>query len=244
MAKFVLTDARVKYGGADLTGFLSSATISAEIDTPEITAFGDLSRRRVPGIIDITAEHSGFFESDVNGLPDKNLFDGIGSDSLVFSMTAEGATLGDVAYTFEAQEANYSPGASHGEVYAFSAQISGDGVLVRGVVMEDGIFTSSVVGTNRQISDVPSGKSVFSAIHVTAVSGTTPTLDAVVESDVSGFASPITRLTHPQFTTVGSNFQTSTAVVTDDFWRYNFTIGGAAPSFTIFGIIGIQLKQC
>ena len=246
MAKFVLKNTKVLFEDRDMSGELSSVALEYSAETPERTAFGDNSRRRLPGVLDVTATQSGFWDavSAADSL-DKDLFDRIAAASGIMSFSPDGGTLGDAAFSFKAQTASYVPGATHGEVLAFSLTVNGDGPLIRGTVMENSVFAVTATGTIRDLSPAAvAADTIYSFVHVTAVSGTTPTLDVTVESDeLVGFASPTVQLTHPQFTAVGADLQSSVGPIVpnvDVHYRMVMTIGGGSPSFTVFGIIGIQ----
>ncbi len=108
MGKFILTDARVHLAGRDLSADLSTVALNYTIDAPECTAFGDLFRRRLPGVLDVNATYSGYWDSiDANDSLDKDLFDKIGAISSGMTVAAEGGDPGDVCFFFEAQTASY-----------------------------------------------------------------------------------------------------------------------------------------
>lgn len=243
MAKFVLTNAKVFYGGRDLSGELSSVDLVCSVDTPESTAFGDLSHRRLPGVLDVAASHNGWWDavSAADSL-DKDLFDKIGAARELMSLSPDGGEVGEIGFSFFCLAATYAPGGSHGEVFSFDVAVVGDGPCIRGDVMENGVFTVTVGGTTNNLGAVDALETIYSSVHVVAASGTTPTLDVTVESDVAdAFVGAETlRMTHPQFTTVGFDRQTLVGAITDDWWRLLITIGGAGPSFTIFATLGIR----
>ncbi len=243
MGKFLFKDAVVMFDGRDISGDLNSLSLEYSAELPDATAFGDTSRVRLPGVLDVTVNQQGWWDSvsAANSL-DKDLFDDVGAVSSHMSFSPDGGQLGETAFSFPTLTAEYSPGASHGEVFAFSLTMNGTGPLVRGVVMEKSVFGAGANnGTTRLVGAVAAGETVYSIIHATAVSGTNPTLDVIVESAVTDFATITTRLTHPQLTAVGSNRQSLVGAVTDTWWRLVLTVGGTdTPSFTVFGVIGIQ----
>ena len=244
MAKFVLTDAKVFYGGRDLSGELSSVGFEYTAETPDRTTFGGSARRRLPGVLDVSASHQGFWDSlTAADSVDQDLFDKIGAASDLMSFSPDGGQLTEIAYSFQCQAAEYSPGATHGEVFAFSVSVQGDGPLVRGEVMENGVFTTPVGGTTNNLGAVAAEETIYSTVHVVAASGTTPLLDVTVESDVTDafIGAETTRMTHPQFGAVGADRQSLVGAVTDAWWRLLLTIAGGSPSFTVFGSLGIQL---
>ena len=243
MGKFILTDVKVLFDGRDLSGELSNVSIEYTAETPEKTAFGDTTRTRLPGILDIVATHNGWWDivSAADDL-DADLIAQIGAASALMSMSGEGGTLGDFAYSFPTQAAAVARGGSHGEIMSFSITVNTDGPLVRGPVMENSVFTVTSDGTSRQVGAAIAGESIYSTLHVVAASGSTPTLDVTLESDAtdSFSGSETLRITHPQVAVVGSDRQILAGPVTDTWWRYTITIGGGTPSFTIFVSLGIQ----
>lgn len=246
MGKFVLKNTKIVFDGRDMSGELSSIALEYSAETPDRTTFGDNSKRRLPGVLDVSATQSGFWDSvDASDSLDKDLFDKIAAASGILSFSPDGGTLGDIGFSFKAQTASYVPGATHGEVLAFTLTVNGDGPLVRGTVMENSAFITTTNGTIRDLSPAAaSGDTIYSFLHVTAVSGSTPTLNVTVESDeLVGFLSPTVQLTHPEFTAVGADLQSKIGPIVpnvDVHYRMVMTITGGSPSFTVFGIIGIQ----
>ncbi len=243
MAKFIIDDAVVFYDGRNISGDLNSISLEYSQDLADSTAFGDGARRRVPGILDVNANHSGWWDSiSASDSLDADLFAEVGAlGAKQMSMSGEGGTLGDIAYSFPVLSAQYNQGGSHGEVYPFSLTVNGNDPLVRGEVFEFSTRTATGDGTTNELGAVAADETIFSVVHATAVAGTAPTLDVIVESAATDFGSPTTRMTHPQFTVQGSNRQSLVGAVTDTWWRMGFTISGSAgQTFTIFGVIGIQ----
>ena len=152
MAKFIIDNAVVMYGGRDISGDLNSISLEYSQDLADSTAFGDGGRRRVPGILDVTANHAGggdVFSALVSLVGD--LFAKVGAlGAEQMSMSGAGAALGDIAYSFPVLSAQYNQGGSHGEVYPFSITVNGTDPLVRGAVFEQGIRTVTANGTSRQ----------------------------------------------------------------------------------------------
>ena len=243
MGKFLFKDAVVMWGGRDLSGDLSAVSLEYSADIQEATAFGDTTKVRLPGVLDVVANQQGWWDSiSAADSLDKDLFDDIGAASRNMSFSPDGGQLGEIAFSFPILSAEYSPGASHGEVFAFSLTTNGTGILVRGSVMEKSAFlTGATNGTTRQVGAVAAEETIYSVIHATAIAGTNPTLDVVIESAVTDFATITTRMTHPQLTAVGSNRQSVVGAITDTWWRLVLTVGGTdTPSFTVFGMLGIQ----
>jgi hypothetical protein len=81
---------------------------------------------------------------------------------------------------------------------------------------------------------------------VSAASGTTPTLDVLVEHSIDGGTTWFTMITFTQKTTTGNELKTeseveaATAEVYGDCLRVKYTIGGTTPSFTFYVKINAQ----
>lgn len=245
MAKFVFRDVKIYYGGRDLSGELSSLNLEFGAETPDSTVLSDSTRRRLPGLLSVSSTHNGWWDSvSATDSVDKDLFDQVGAGALLISASINAGVIGEIAYSWKALTAEYAPGATVGEVFGYTFNTTGDGRLVRGTVFENSAFTfvGATQGTSNNFGAALSTDTIYSSIHVYAVSGTSPTLDVTVESDdadASPFASPVVRLTHPQMTAVGSNQQTLVGPVTDDWWRYVITVGGTTPSFTLYAALAI-----
>ena len=119
---------------------------------------------------------------------------------------------------------------------------SSTGPVVRGTLMHPTTTarSTSSTGTARQLGAVSATQSVYAALHVLSVSGTsTPTLTVTVQSDTVGFATPTSRVVFSGATAVGAQFGSAAGAITDDYWRVSWTVSGTNPSF-LFGVtIGI-----
>lgn len=119
---------------------------------------------------------------------------------------------------------------------------SSTGPVVRGKLLHPGgtARTSSSAGTERQLGAVSATQTLYAALHVLSVSGTsTPTLTVKVQSDTSGFASATDRITFTGATAVGYQWGSVAGAITDDYWRVSWTISGTDPSFLFAVTAGI-----
>jgi len=94
--------------------------------------------------------------------------------------------------------------------------------------------SSSETATNASIGAVSATQSVYSALHVTAASGT---LDVIVESAPSNWSSESTRITHTRFTAVGAEMLSTAGAITDAYWRVKWTLSGSFDFIVSLGII-------
>ena len=229
----------------DITGDLTDAALNYSAEALDDTTLEDSTRSNKGGLKVVSFESSGFFQADVSpDLIDPLLFANLGSvKPLSIGPTGSGAE-GQTGYTFAVMENVYNPieGAA-GVMLKFSLSCAGAGDLVRGTIMLNGTITATGNGTSRQLGAVVAGQKVYASLHVTAASGSTPTLDVTIDSSaLENMGSPTTRITFTQVTaSVTSEGPLSSATVTsDDWWRVEYTITGGSPSYDAFVLIGIQ----
>lgn len=241
MATFVLTDASILLGGVDITAKSNQIQLTYEVETQDATVFGNDTRINKAGLWVVSGEVGGFTDEDLAG---SDLFDAVGGGPSVFQVAAPGDD-GTTGYAFKSMVASHQPvGGSIGDMASDSMSLVGKSgaPLVQGTILHPATArTSSGNGTGRQLGAVSSAQSVYGALNVTAASGSSPTLDVLVESDDNaGFTTATTRLTFSQQTAVGAEWQSAAGAITDDYWRVTYTIGGTSPSFTFQVLVGIR----
>lgn len=240
MSTQVLTDAAVLVDGYDLTGVANALALDLGAEMKDATTFGNDTRVNKAGLKTATANVRGFYDTGAAGDPDKALFDRVGSSALPVSLIPV-RTQGERAFLFTAAGAVYELGAQVGELLPFSVDLANDGDPVRGVLMADesGEASSSNAAAV-QVGAVAAGQRMYAALHVLAASGSSPTLDVIVESDDnSGMSSATTRISFTQATDVTSEWSSVAGAITDDYWRISWTVGGSTPSFDFVVTIGI-----
>jgi len=238
------TELAVYVGGYNVAcrakGFDAPQPTISELD---VTALCDTWEKRIGGIKSASwsAEvMQDFAANEVDQLVGLSQL----ATSVPLSLAPAGTTEGDVAYTFEATQFQYSPlDAQAGELAMANIAGMGTGTpVVRGTLMNAPAtpVTSTGTTTGVQVGAVTSGQRMYAALHVLSASGTSPTLDMVVQSDDnSGFSSATSRITFTQATGIGSEWSSVAGAVTDDYWRLSYTVGGTTPSFTFAVVIGI-----
>lgn len=244
MAVSVFKNARVYLGGYDLSGDLNKVSLDYGVDMIDKTPINAVAKSKVAGLFDFGMSMQGFWQAGINPL----LIDDILmskltlQDEIITVCPQNGGVAGELAYISKVVEAKYSPGGSVGELLAFSVDAQGSEKLIKGVVAETEAKTVTGTGTARNLGLVAAGQRLFVACHVLSVAGTTPTFNLVIESDdLSGFASPVTRLTFTQMNAIGAQWKEIAGPIATDIWfRPCWTIGGTGgPSFTVVIIIGI-----
>jgi hypothetical protein len=243
MATNALTDCKLYVAQFDLSGDMNALSLSYAADPLDATTFGQTTRIHKAGIKSIVAQHEGLWNADGTDQADDVLFSRIGTQEVPVTICPTTGADGEAAYLFRALHSSYSPGGAVGQMLAFSVRAEGsDGApLVRGQVLHPASAkTTTGTGTARQLGAVASTQTLYGSLHVIAASGTSPTLDVIVQSDnASNFPSATSRLTFAQKTAIGSEWKTADGAITDDWFRVSWTIGGTNPSFTFVVAVGI-----
>lgn len=148
-----------------------------------------------------------------------------------------GTTEGDKAFVIQSlltQFATASGATGERHQVAFTTESGGDFFVGRVLVNGSKAATGNSAGLALGI--LAAGQRIYSALHVLSGTGT---LDVLVESDVTGWTTPITRITHTQAAGATSEVLSLPGpVATDDLWRSKYTI--ATGPFDFIHIVGIM----
>ena len=231
-------------GGVELAGHGKSVNLQTEVSPLETTAL-DTSGwvTLIGGLKSGTVDFQFMQDLDTDAAIDSSFWSSFGATGTVRSICTV-ADDGSAAYLMRGINLSYSPIQGNPGELATGA-VSGatnTGPVVRGKLLHPSSTarTSSSTGTGRQLGAVASGKSMYAALHVISASGTSPTLDVILQSDDnSGFTTPTSRVTFTQATATGAEWGSVAGAVTDDYWRISYTIGGTSPSFAFAVTAGI-----
>jgi len=228
---------RLFLGKYDVSGQSNVVSLDYGAEMLDSTTFDKTTRINAGGLKTAGFGVEGFWDSTSDGA----LFDNIGLADVPFTAGMVTGADGELAYMLNTISADYKVGGPVGGRMPFS--IGGKGnILVRGNIMHNAARTASSTGVIRQLGAVTAAQKLHASLHVISASGTTPTLDVVVQSDnLVGFTSPIDRITFSQKTAIGSQYSTLAGAITDDWWRVSYTIGGGSPSFEFIVAIAIGL---
>lgn len=248
-SKYVLKDARLYAGAADLTGSGSKIELKCSCEDKDTTTYGSGGwKEALPGLAETMLESGGFFESGgtVAYQDDESWADLIGSMAIPWSVLPRqpaAATYGDLAYVAQGISTAYTIGDAVGEVAPWSATGKGSEVTARGSVLNPPgtARTATGSGTAVQIGALSASQALYVNLHLLSVSGTaTPTITFTVQSDnASNFPSSTTQATFTAATAIGYQVKKISGAVTDDWWRVGYTISGTNPSFLALVTAGI-----
>lgn len=250
MGRFVLLNARMFVGGADLTGYNNKIELDSTVEEKEATAFapsGDVWKEVLGGIRSASLQASGQTAADdtVLGLPDDTNWGNLGA-VVGHTVCPATAAVSSLAWLSGFLKTSYTLGGAVGDVAPWQGNASGAWPLVRGVVAHDPGTARTTTGTGTAIQiavsspGVPSGKQLYAALHVLSVSGTTPSLTVAVQTDDNaGFTTPATALTFTAATAKGGQILRVAGPITDNYVRASWTISGTSPSFLFLLSVGV-----
>jgi len=244
MAVYVFgPNAAVYYDQLDLSSYTREVTLDYAVEEQDATTLQQNTRIAKGGLTTVGFSIGGFHD---HADPDSTVFDGVGTRAAPFTFCPNGYTEAGRAFLTQPLQTAYNPlGASVGDMSAFSFTGTGRGVpLVRGQLLhaDSAARTSSGAAPQPapQLGAVAAGERMYASLHVLAASGSTPTLDVVVQSDDNeDMTSATARITFTQAGAVTSEWSSVAGAVTDDYWRVSYTIGGGSPSFTFVVAAGI-----
>jgi hypothetical protein len=243
MSKNVLTNVRIFAGAVDLTGSSNKSELSTDVEDKDVTTFASNGWNEVVGgLAKAEWKASGYWEAGDDTKVDNHTWATLGAN-IALTHGPVNANVGSVAYLMKAMRGSYTLLGEVGDVAPWEANGMSNWPLVRGVFAHPPGTprTSTGTGTVVEYIAVPAGKRLYASLHVLAASGSSPTLDVTVESDVDeDFEDPTTVLTFTQATGRTSEIlRTNGDAVTDTFYRVTYTIDGTTPSFTFVAALGV-----
>lgn len=242
MSKMVLLNTRLFANAADLTSVATKAELSAEYEEKDVTTFGSAGWKEfIAGLGSAKVDAEGFWEAGDASKVDDNqwLYKGAAGP---WTICPVDANVGSLAYIVNAVQTDYSVGGSVGDVAPWKASAISAWPVARGVVAHPPgtARTATGTGSSVQLGAVPTGKSLYVALHVLSATGTTPSITVAVEADnATGFPSPVTVATFTAASAVGGQILRVTGANPDDWYRVKWTISGTTPSFLFAAAFGI-----
>ncbi len=236
------TDLSILVGPSELAGHGKNVTLAVECAPLDKTNFQSAGYVELTGGSKSGTLSLDFMQDMAAAGPDDSLWDLLGDSGVPKSLCTPSAD-GSVAYLCAGVPVTYKPiDGPAGELAMAAVSLKSSGVIARGRLLHPGATarTSSSTGTGRQLGAVAAGKSLYAALHVVEVSGSTPSLTVKVQSDDnSGFTSATDRITFTAATARTFQWSSVAGAITDDYWRITYTISGTGPSFKFAVTAGI-----
>lgn len=235
----VLTDCRLYLDGADLTGYSNKAELGAKAAGLDRTTFGSGGwKERKGGVFDGSAMLEGFWQAGDPGQPDDVWWTNLGVATVPLTGVPTSGAVGSLAYLTRGLDSEYKPGAKHGELLGWSAQLDVNWPIVRGQIFhpQGTARTATGSGTAIQLGAVSSTQALYICLH--ALSVTDGSLTVKFQSDNgSGFPSATDVATfNAVTTTVGGQAIRVPGPITDDWFRAQWTISGGSTHSFLFAV--------
>lgn len=238
MATYVQTNVGLYWGGYSLASSFNAIAMNMGNSPQDDTVYGDAFVSNASGLSSVNAEAEGFWQSTTDSVLHAGL--AINAADTVLSVTPVDQVAGSPSIFSKVTTSTYNP-ISEGTVgsmmgFSLSAEGRGEKSVTGEILVVPATYSSSSeTATNASIGAVSATQSVYSALHVTAASGT---LDVIVESAPSNWSSESTRITHTQFSGVGAEMKSTAGAITDAYWRVKWTVSGGG-SFDFICSLGI-----
>lgn len=142
----------VLLNGTNMSPFLNEATTTTEIETSEVTTFGDQDKAYIVGLADGTISTSGLFDSTA-GASNDVLTGLIATEDNTFTVLPSGVTAGNPAVIANGQMTSYEVSSPVGDVISISAEVQADGGLLHGVALTGLVSTGSASATTTGINN-------------------------------------------------------------------------------------------
>lgn len=235
MSEHVLTNSRLVVNSYNISCDLNRMAIRTMAETRDATTFCDAGWRTFLGSLKSgTIEMTGFGYSAASSAPDPTLKGQLGA-SVPFSFIPENYTDGNIAYWGDGYLDRFDLGGAVGDIYGLDAALTLSDTVRRGYLMDfNTAFTTTANSTPIQLGAVGADNTMYAQLHVFSASGTSPTLDVVIQHDsVEAFNDdPTAYITFTQATDVGEEELNDDTETTDEWWRITATIGGSdTPTF-------------
>lgn len=236
MAKFVLYDARIVAGAADLSCNSNTVDLAFEVEEQDATSFCSQGHTEVlGGLGSVTISAGGQWEADP---VDVELWAQInGAGPVPWTIAPGELTPGSPAYSVPALPTTYSLLGDVGAVAPWEAEASGSGRPVRGIVeVGPTAVTASGTSVGRTVT-APTGGRVYVTLHVLALAPGASVQVTVERAADTGFESPTTVATSATYSAPGSEVLTIVPGA-DTAYRVSYTLTGDTPSVQFVAVIG------
>ena len=234
MPEQILKNVGIWIDGRNLAGVSNAVGITLEADAPESTSFADEWRSRAEGGLKTSGlSLEGWYD---RGDIDAAQFSSIGNDGSALIAPA-GQTRGALAYVIPYTASAFEPGASVGELMAFTFAGEGDGEPVRGQVLDisEGV-TADTETPHLEIGAVAADQRVYVWCHVRRVSGT---VRIRLRSKATAGGNTTNRIDLGSITNTGIYAASLAGPITHRFWELHYDIQGTS-DFDIAAAVAIE----
>lgn len=247
MTALALIDAEILAGPLRLGGLSNEVKLDLSAKQLDATVFTSAGwAESAAGLKGAEIETSGYMNPTpletgaVN--PDLQMWSELGGAQLPVTICPTAADL-SVAYIVPTRRGKVSLFGKVGELAPFGSSMWGDGASARGQLIHPANVTRTAGGTGSTavLGTVAAGRSLLVAVHVLAVTGTTPALTITVQrDDNAGFTTPTTVATLGPVSAPTAQLTTVVGPITpDDRYRITWTLTGTTPTARFAVAVGI-----
>lgn len=237
--------AKILVGAYDLSPFFTDANAECSVAMVDTTTFGATSKTRQSTTQDGTVKASGYYDGAIGAVDEAFQAALAGSDQ-AFTFAQLGDTAGNPALLGALQESKYTTKLAVGALVATEGEWVTQGgayvPLAWGTVHRALTAITTTANGASQDGGAATTTGWRATLHVTAKSGTTPTLDVKLQdsADNSTFAD-VTGGAFTQRTAAGSQILYSASGATlRRYVRLVYTVAGTSPSFTVAAAVARQ----
>jgi hypothetical protein len=226
---------KVLIADADLSGYFRDSTMSANMDMADTSVYGNVYKTYLQGLGEASISLSGLFDGAEDAV-DEKLHALIGTDATTaISIAPNGFAVGARVFAMGAAQSSYEISSPVSDVVSLSAAFSSktntggkSGVSLSPLTA----VTATANGTAVDNLEATTNGG-YGVLHVTAVSGTTPTNTVKIQhsSDNSVWADLVTFTALTTLTT-SEVVAVAAGTTVNRYLRAQYTIAGTTPSYT------------
>lgn len=232
------TSSRLYMNSRHLSGKVSGFNTTFDANLAETTTLLAGGTQMIPGLQEGEISVEGRFDSQPGG-GDTSLFDdfrnaSMSDNGVLFTACPAGLTIGRPAFVLRGDAAGFEVESSVDDAVSISYEAQADNGVDWGVNLADGSAVTATANRTSVDNLALSSNGGVASLHVTAVSGTTPTMTVVVEHSVDD-AVWATLATFTAATDETSEFVLVPQGTTVNRYvrvRHDLTGSGASPSFS------------
>ena len=224
---------RILHGAVAIASTVRSASPSFSQAMIDVTTLGDSSKNFIGGIDEWSFNVDGVFDNattagSVHAAMNSPL---AASDTVAVSVAPTGFAAGSAVWVFPAKEVTYEVKSQVEGAVEYSLAYGAGTAPSVGVSLADLAAVTTTSNGTSQDNTAATSNGFVAQLHITAVSGTTPSLTAVVQHSTNN-STWTTLGSFTAATAVGSQVITGTGTV-NRYVRIAWTVSGTTPSFTV-----------
>jgi hypothetical protein len=232
MAFISTNQTKLIYGTNSLAAILRTVSPSATVDMLDATTLNDTAKTFVPGLEDMTLNVDGLFDNTTTaGSAFANITAAISATSTVpTSVAPSGFAVTNPVWLLPAKTITYDVTSAVADLVQFSMSLGAATPPSLGVSLAD-LAVVSATGNGTSVDNAAgTTNGGIAHLHITAVSGTTPTLAVIVQHSTNN--STWTTLASFTSATAATSESITFSGTVNRYVRASYTAGGTSPQFT------------